>query len=68
MNIHLKVFATGILMIVVLIFALYSENYFDVKTAFIYYGIGSLVLIFFYKKIVKYDNEVLKEKEEHEKG
>lgn len=68
MNIHLKVFLTGMLMIVVLIFALYSENYFDSRTAFISYVIGSLVLVFFYKKIEKYDNEFVEEKEEDEKN
>ena len=46
------------------IYALFKENYYDATTAFISHMIATIITGLFHTRILKYDREVLKEKED----
>lgn len=64
MNVNLKLFLTALLMINTCIYVLFLENYYGADTAYVTHIAGSLMTVFFHKKVEKYDNKILKEKED----
>lgn len=46
------------------IYVLFLEKYFNVNSAFVIHMVGSIIVVLFHLKLLKIDNEVLKNKED----